>query len=509
MTGRVASSAVLGLAGQAAQILVLFFGLPLLVRRLGVETYGVLNVVLVAVSYLTLLNCGLAQGLTKLGAEALGRASGREVPALFWTSTAAAAVLGLGGAAALAASAPLLVERVFAVPRELTGPAVRAMRVGALAVPTAILFLNFNGLLDAHQRFTITNTLRPLATVLNTLLALAAALAGAGLATIVGLIAAKNALFTGLLFALCWRLAPAIRGGPRWDRAVARRLFAFAGWTALLSPTVLVLGTLDRLLIGVVVGMKALTHYAVPQQITNTLGGLVLATLPVLYPTFSRLFETDRSRMQSLHREAAGCIALGIGLASFLLAVCGPEALVLWMGRDFEASGPVLQVLSVGLFLSSIHPVTSTLLQGTRYVRVVVAVTYATFAVQAGLVWLLMGRAGLVGAAWASVLAQAFALVLLMGSAVRVGLLEPGRLIPPRVVAACALLAALAPLLLRLKSVLRPSAPAVIAASVLLALAYAVAAWRYVLDASTRVALRSALDRWRGSLAPPAPQEPA
>src|SRR5262249_13173990 len=153
--------------------------------------------------------------------------------------------------------------------------------------------------------------------------------------------------------------------------------------------------------------------------------------------------------------------------------------------------------LSVGLFLSSIHPVTSTLLQGTRYVRVVVAVTYATFAVQAGLVWLLMGRAGLVGAAWASVLAQAFALVLLMGSAVRVGLLEPGRLIPPRVVAACALLAALAPLLLRLKSVLRPSAPAVIAASVLLALAYAVAAWRYVLDASTRVALLSALDRWR------------
>jgi O-antigen/teichoic acid export membrane protein len=405
--GQVASSAALGLAGQAVQVLVLVAGLPLLVRTLGAETYGVLNVVLVTVSYLTLLNCGLAQALTKLGAEALGRGALREIPALFWTSTAAVAVLGLAGAALLALAAPALVGRMFAIPAALAAPATRALRVGALAVPTAIVVLNFNGILDAHHRFAITNTLRPLSSIFNTLLPLGAALAGAGLGTMVGLIAAKSAFFAILLFALCWALVPPIHAGPRWDPDVARRLFAFAGWTALLSPSVLVLGTLDRLLIGVVLGMKALTYYAVPQQITNTLGGLVLAVMPVLYPSFSRLFETDRARMESLHREAAGCIALGIGLACFLLAVCGREILTLWMGRDFAASAPVLEILSLSLFLSSIHPVTSTLLQGTRHVRLVVAITYVTFAAQAALVWLLMARAGVVGAAWASVLTQA------------------------------------------------------------------------------------------------------
>jgi O-antigen/teichoic acid export membrane protein len=509
LTGRVASSAALGLAGQGLQILVLVAGLPLLVRALGTETYGVFNVVVVVVSYLTLLNCGLAQALTKLAAEALGRGATREIPALFWTSTAAVAVLGLAGGALLAAAAPVLVHEVFAIPPELAGPATRALRVGALAVPTAVVVLNFNGILDAYHRFDLTNTLRPLSNVFNTLLPLAAVLAGAGLVTMFGLIAAKNAVFAALMFALCAMLVPALRGGPRWDPVVARRLFIFAGWTALLSPSVLVLGTLDRLLIGVVLGMKDLAYYAVPQQITNTLGALVLAVMPVLYPTFSRLFGTDRRRLESLHREAAGCIALGIGLACFLLAVCAREILVLWMGREFEASAPVLEVLSLGLFLSSIHPVTSTLLQGTRYVRLVVAITYVTVAAQAALVWLLMGRGGVVGAAWASVLTQALALALLMGAAVRVRLLEPGHLLPGRVAVACAVLALLAPALLYLKSVARPSPWAVIAAAGLFAPGYAVVAWRHALDASTRAALAGALARWRGAVVPSVPQEPA
>jgi O-antigen/teichoic acid export membrane protein len=507
--GQVAASAALGLAGQAAQVLVLVVALPLLVRTLGAETYGVLNVVLVAVAYLTLLNCGLAQGLTKLGAEALGRGASREIPALFWTSTAAVGVLGLAGAALLAVAAPLLVERVFAIPASLAGPATSALRVGALAVPTAILILNFNGVLDAHHRFDLTNSLRPLATIFNTLLPLAAGLAGAGLGTMVGLITAKNAVFAVLLFALAWAFVPAIHGGPRWDPAVARRLFTFAGWTALLSPSVVVLGTLDRLLIGVVLGMKALTYYAVPQQITNTLGGLVLSVMPVLYPTFSRLFEADRARMRSLHREAAGCIALGLGLACFLLAVCGREILTVWMGRDFGASAPVLEILSLGLFLSSIHPVTSTLLQGTRYVRLVVAITYVTFAVQATLVWVLMGRWGVLGAAWASALTQALALALLMGGAVRVGLLDRRHLLPGRVAAVCAALAILAPVLLYVKTVLKPSPWTVIAAAAVFAPAYAIASWRHVLEAPTRAALRGTLARWRGVVPAPLPQEPA
>jgi O-antigen/teichoic acid export membrane protein len=213
--------------------------------------------------------------------------------------------------------------------------------------------------------------------------------------------------------------------------------------------------------------------------------------------------------MESLHREAVGCVALGIGLVCFLLAVCGREILVLWMGREFEASAPVLEILSLSLFLSSVHPVTSTLLQGTRYVRRVVAITYLTFAAQAALVWLLLGRAGVVGAAWASVLTQAIALVLLMGAAVRVGLVERRRLIPGRVVAACAALAVLAAGFLYVKSVARPAPVAVIAAAGLSALAWAGIAWRYVLEPSTRAALAGALAQWRGGGAPAVPEETA
>jgi O-antigen/teichoic acid export membrane protein len=491
-----------GIVGQGAQVLALVLALPLLIRTLGVETYGVFNVVLVVVSYLTLLNCGLAQGLTKLAAEALGRDGAHEVPVLFWISIAAVTVIGVGGAVLLASAAPLLVDHVFAIPAALKAEATRAIRVGALAVPSAIVVLNLSGLLDAYQRFSLTSVLRASANALNILLPLAAALAGAGLATMLGLIVIKNLLFVLILFTLCWKLVPAIRGGFAWDAAQARALFVFAGWTALLSPSLLVQGTLDRLVIGMVLGMRALTYYAVPQQITNTLGGLAVAVMPVLYPTFSRLFVSDQRRMESLHREAAGCIALGMGLACFAIAVCGREILRLWVGRDFGASAAVLEILCLSAFLGSLYQVTGTLLQGTRHVRLVVVVTYLSFATQAVLVWSFLARAGVVGAAWASALTQALALVLIMAAAVKAELVAWRRLMPLRVALACGGLVGLATCLLYLKSALRPPDWVVLGATPLLTATLAWLAWRYaILEAPTKAALTSAVGRLRLSFA--------
>jgi O-antigen/teichoic acid export membrane protein len=200
--------------------------------------------------------------------------------------------------------------------------------------------------------------------------------------------------------------------------------------------------------------------------------------------------------MESLHREAAGCVALAMGLACFHVAGCGREILRLWMGRDFEASAPVLETLCLSVFLGSLYQVTGTLLQGTRHVRLVVAVTYVSFAVQAALVWLLLGRAGVVGAAWASAATQFLALLLLMAGAVRVGLVPWNRLLPGRVAAACLGLVALAAGLLYLKAFLHPPAGIVLAAAPLLTAACALAAWRLgVLDEPTRAALARALER--------------
>jgi O-antigen/teichoic acid export membrane protein len=499
----VAWYAGLGVAAQAAEIVVMVVALPLLVRSLGADKYGVLNLVLVIVSYLMLLNCGLAQALTKLSAEALGRRALHEVPMYFWIANAAVGVIGLGGAAALAAAAPFLAGRVFSIPPGLAREAISALQVAALAVPTAVITLNLTGVLEAHQHFALVNALRAPWNVLNTLLPLAGALAGAGMATMIWLIVAKNALFALVLFALCWRLVPVLRAGFRWEGEVARRLFVFAGWTALLSPTVLVLSTLDRLLTGALLGMKALTYYAVPQQITNTLGALARAGTPVLYPTFSRLFESDRERLSALHREAVACIALGMALVGFVVAVCGREILTLWMGSDFAQSATVLQILCLGAFFGSLHQITSTLLQGTRYVRWVVAITYLIFAAEGTLLWALMARGGVVGAAWASVLTQLLALVLLMGTAVRVGLVDRGGLVSARLVATCAALLVLGLIGLKLKEALAPPPWLVFSSAAAVAAAGAWLAWRQVLDVSTRTSLTRALARVRGGLLAP------
>jgi len=328
--------------------------------------------------------------------------------------------------------------------------------------------------------------------LLSTLLPLAAVLSGAGLPTVLQIVLAKNVLFMGLALAFGFRVVPEARRGPAWDARLARSIFAFGGWTNLNSTASLLIGNLERLLLGTALAMSAVTFYTPPQQIVNGAFLLTGSLLAVLFPAFSQMHGTQ-APLDRLFRGALQGLVLATAGLAFLLAACAPEILTLWMGPEFAPSAAVLQWLSVIPLIAAVSGTFSTLLQSTRYVRAVALVSVAQLAGQSLVTWVLIRQRGLEGAAMGTVAGYLASALLLGGIASGARGARPVGLLRGRWIWSLPALAVLLVAFVLLKKALAPPPVTVLVAGLLLTGAYIALVWKYAFPPEIRDRFRNAL----------------
>src|SRR5215472_15382345 len=94
-----AKNTLWNLFGSGAPMLVAVFCIPILIRGLGKERFGVLTLAWALIGYASLFDLGLGRALTQMVAKKLGTGEEREIPSLVWTSLLLMLVLGFAGAA--------------------------------------------------------------------------------------------------------------------------------------------------------------------------------------------------------------------------------------------------------------------------------------------------------------------------------------------------------------------------------------------------------------------------
>src|SRR6516164_4930865 len=81
-----AKNMVWNLLGSGAPMIVAVFCIPILIRGLGKNRFGVLTLAWSLIGYASLFDLGLGRALTQLVAQKLGAGEEREIPSLAWTS---------------------------------------------------------------------------------------------------------------------------------------------------------------------------------------------------------------------------------------------------------------------------------------------------------------------------------------------------------------------------------------------------------------------------------------
>jgi O-antigen/teichoic acid export membrane protein len=388
------------LLGNGAPMIVAVICIPILIRGLGKERFGVLTLVWALIGYASLFDLGLGRALTQLVARKLGAGEEREIPPLAWTSLLLMLLLGFVGAAAVFLISPWLAERGLNVPAALQGETLQSFRLLGLSIPFVITTAGLRGLLEAHQRFGVINALRiPMGvfTFAGPLLVLpfSKSLVPVVATLVVGRIAAWAAHLL-----VCLRVLPELGRSIAWERSAVGPLLRFGGWMTVSNVVSPLMVTLDRFLIGALVSVTAVAYYATPYEVVTKSSLLPGALMAVMFPAFSAGFAQDRERTALLFSRSVKSLFLVLFPLMLCTVALAQDGLKLWLGAEFARhSFRVLQYLAVGVFINSLALVPFTLLQGVGRPDLTATLHLIELPLYLGLLWWLISTRGIEGAA--------------------------------------------------------------------------------------------------------------
>jgi len=375
---------------------------PYVIGGLGVERFGVLSLVWAILWYASYFDLGLTRATTKFTSEALGRGQRQTIPAILWTSLRVQCVLGVIATLSVCLATSLLVGRILHIPAALS----RETRLAFYGIAVTIPFFLAAGILSASlagaQRFDLVNMVKiPMNSLMFLLPALGIYL-HYRLPGIVMLLFFSRVLMSGVLLLLCSKVFPNLIHRPTPDMAITRQLLKFGGWVTIsnfLAPLIIYL---DRFVVGSVLSLAAITFYSVPSEMVSRLQFIPGSISGVLFPAFSQVHGQNRGELIRLYVRSLKNTLLVVGPVTVLLYAFAPDVLRLWLGLEFsKQSGPTLQILSIGLLLTSVGQIPGNLLDaiGRPDLRAKIYMLY--FPPFLAILWLLVQSRGIQGAALA------------------------------------------------------------------------------------------------------------
>ncbi len=390
------------MVGQALPLLVGVLTIPLVVRGLGTERFGLLSLAWVVLGYFTIFDLGLGRATTKYVAEAMGKGEEDKVPQIIWTAVTFQAVLGFVGAFVLFGITDLLAESVLNIPPQLLGEAKDTFHLLALSIPLVLVSSSFSGVLEAAQRFDLVNAVRIPSSTLTFLLPLVGLYLGFGLPGIVALILLARVGTLAAFFMMDLRIVPRLK---KYSVSIARfsQLFTFGGWVMITSIVGPILVYLDRFLIGSLLTIAAVAYYTAPYEMVTRLTIISASLTMTLFPAFSALEGVrDRQRLGTIFSRSVKYILLASGPILVLIVIFAKEILQIWLGNDFAIESTVaMQVLALGVLINSLAYMPFALLQGIGRPDLPAKFHLIQLPIYIVVAWILVSEFGIVGAAGA------------------------------------------------------------------------------------------------------------
>jgi O-antigen/teichoic acid export membrane protein len=412
---RLARNTAFNFAGQVLPLLAGIALIPYIMRGLGPERFGMLGIIWVIFGYFGLMDLGLGRATTKFLAEWLARGQANRISEMVWSSIILQFLLGIVGGGVIAGLTPVLVERVLKTPASLVGEGRTTFYILAVALPSILVTNGLRAVLEGCERFDIANLLRIPASILAFVIP---ALAVAGGLRLPGVVLWMGISRVGFAFAhafYCASALPCLKTRPSFRSSTVLPLLSFGGWVTVSNAVNPILTWMDRFMIGSLLSMAMVGYYTAPFEAVTKLWMIPVSLMSTVYPACSALGTERMRELQVLYSRSLKYIFCAIAPVCLVLILFGRPIIGMWLGPGFiDKSVVPLQILAVGVFINCFVHIPYSFLQALG--RPDPAAKLFLFElIPYGLVmWWMIERHGIAGAAVAWSIRATIEVVLLM-----------------------------------------------------------------------------------------------
>jgi O-antigen/teichoic acid export membrane protein len=360
-----ARNTVWNLLGQGAPMVMALFAIPVLVKGLGVDRFGVLTLAWMVIGYFNFFDLGLGRALIQLVSQKEGTGDQQDIPSLAWTALLMMATLSLLGALVMGVIAPWLVTDALKVPEVMRRETLHSFYLLAVSIPMVIITAGLKGMLQAKQRFDLVNALGAPLSLFSFLAPLAVLPFSSDLSYIVAILVIGKAIGCLAHLWLCAQVLPGFLNGFRLQKRFVKPLFYFGGWITVSNVVGPLTLYVDRFLIGGIISVAAVAYYTTPYEMITRLLIVPGALASVVFPAFSVSFAQDPQRAARIYRLGMKCLFMILFPITLIVVLFAKELLLLWLGVEFaENSFRPLQLLAIGVLILGLESVPFVLLQG-------------------------------------------------------------------------------------------------------------------------------------------------
>ena len=418
---------VVNLLYPTVRIAVAFVTIPIYLRHVGEARYGIISIVWVLLGLFGFLDLGLSRAVTNALAK-LRDAPQKQRARVLLTTLGLNLGIGLIGGVVLYISGGLLLRHFISVPTALSAEVSGSLPWIACLLPLTLVSTAGAGALESRELFLLVNLIQIVAmTLAQVAPMLVAVFVSPSLRVVIPTAVAAQAFgaITVLVFVIRLEGPFSLRG---MDWGEARKLLGYGGWmfaTNVINPA---LASADQFIIGSVMGVASVAHYAVPMNLVLRSGAIPAAVGRTFFPRMSSL---SGGAAFALGARALSSMAYGFAAVCAPAIVLSPIFFRYWISPDFaRVSAPVAQILFPGMWMAGLSLVGFTLLQSQGRADLTGKLSMIEFLPFMGLLWALTVTFGIVGAAGAwSLRCTADALAIFWASGMRRKDLLP--LLPP------------------------------------------------------------------------------
>ena len=391
------------IGGSAMPMVAGLFAIPVLIRQIGTDRFGILMLAWALIGYLGLFDFGLGRAVTKFAADKAAMKQFHEIPAIFWDAVWVLAALGIVGGLVLAGLAPPIANTMLRIPAHLRAEVASTVLVIAIGVPLVTIGTGVRAIIEAQQLFTGISIIRAVAGVLGFVLPVAVLPYSCRLETLIGILVSLRLFMLFAFWLIAIRCVPGLSSIRAPRVAGLKSLLGFGGWVTISSVISPVLVYMDRFAVGAIVSVGAVTYYSIPYEMVTKLLILPIAFQTAVFPALSGSMAIQDSKTRDdLYKRTTELTIFALLPAILLVIVFSHEGLSMWLGSGIAShSYRVAQILALGVLVNGVAHMPSAVLLGSGRPDLGAKLRMIELPCYVGLCWILIRNFGIDGAALA------------------------------------------------------------------------------------------------------------
>ncbi len=336
---------------------------PVLVRELGSESYGLIGIYVSLQSWLVLVDMGLRPTLIREMAKlSAGEHSADSIRDLLRSAEIIAVVASVSVALLIFAASPWLSANWLNATTLSDREVAHALMLMGCVAALQVIETMYSGSIAGAERQVLQNVLSSFTALLR----------GAGGAAVVVYYSSDiNSFFEwqlvvaligiGITGKSLYAILPKKNRPARFSFEALKKVKSYAGSMALITVLVLVLTQIDKLVLAKLLPLDIFGHYVLATAVASALFYLSSPIVSAYFPRFVRLAlsQGELPAARITYHTASQLVTVAVGSAGIVLSVLAQPLLKLWTNNDALAAevAPLVTLLAVGYMFNGIMSV--------------------------------------------------------------------------------------------------------------------------------------------------------